>query len=124
MNYLQHSILLMVAAISAISSGCSTSPVAPNKVEGYPVYKFLNFGDYKQRKELRVIDSKGREISVYIRHSDYRSLWAINPHDLNRMRKSHFVKIEYRAHDADGRRYYWATSFESELVDREPHIRK
>ena len=124
MNYPRQSILLIIAAISAVFCGCSTSPVAPNKVEGYPVYKFLNFGDYKQRKELRVVNSKGREIAVYIRNSDYRSLWAINPHDLNRMRKSHFVRIEYREYEDEGRRYYWATSFDSELVDREPHIRK
>lgn len=115
---------MVIAAISVIFCGCSVSSVAPNKAEGYPVYKFLDFGDYRHRKELRVINSEGREIGVYIRNADYKRLWAINPHDLNSMGKSHFVTIEYSEMEDEGRSYHWATSFDAVLVDHAPYIRK
>jgi hypothetical protein len=66
----------------------------------------------------------GKEIEVFVRTKDYEGLWKVSPHDLAKQKKSHLVTIKYIQDKVGGEAVNRAVSFESELVEREPIIRK
>ncbi len=140
-------LLAACCVIALISLAACANPGAVREVKGRPVYKFLNFGgiDVKSIKAneahseqyklfvsrgfdlhtpLKIQIESGKEIEVYVRNKDYKELWKTNPHDLARQKKSHLVTIKYIQVKMGGEAVNRAVSFESELVEREPIIRK
>ena len=113
-----------MTVLAGFLSSCQTPPATTKAVEGYPVYKFLNFGDINGRRPLNVVQSNGDEVVIYIKKSDLDELWETNPHDLYKQGKSHYVKIGYAKMESDEGGYNWATSFQAELVDHTPILRK
>ena len=73
---------------------------------------------------LKIQIETGKEIDVFVRTKDYESLWKVSPHDLAKQKKSHLVTIKYIQDKVGGETVNRAVSFESELVEREPIIRK
>jgi hypothetical protein len=73
---------------------------------------------------LKIQIETGKEIDVFVRTKDYESLWKVSPHDLAKQKKSHLVTIKYIEVKVGGETLNRAVSFESELVEREPIIRK
>lgn len=73
---------------------------------------------------LMVRVESGEEIEVYVRNEDNALLWKTSPHDLAKQKKSHLVTIKYVQIRVGGESVNRAVSFQAQLVDREPIIRK
>jgi len=96
----------------------------------------VNFDNWVELQELyasrgfdlhtpMIIQSEtGKEIEVYVQTKDYAELWKVNPHDLAKHKKSHFVSIKYIKEKVGDETVSRALSFESKLIEREPIIRK
>ena len=73
---------------------------------------------------LTIHTASGEEVEVYIREEDNDLLWKTNPHDLAKQKKSHLVTINYVQVKVGQEAVNRAVSFQAQLVDREPIIRK
>ena len=73
---------------------------------------------------LNIHMETGKEIEVYVRNKDYESLWKISPLDLAKQKKSHLATIKYIQVAVGGETVNRAVSFDCELIEREPIIRK
>ena len=73
---------------------------------------------------LTIILESGKKIEVYIPAKDYDELWSVSPRDLAKQKKSHRVTIKYVRVEVGGDTANRAVKFNSELVDRDPILRK
>lgn len=87
-------------------------------------HKMMVSAGFDRHESLRVIAEDGKEIEIYVQSADYEKLWKTSPHDLNAQGRSHLVKIEYEEIKVGDELVNRATSFQAELVDHKPTIRK
>ncbi|MFM9062717.1 MAG: hypothetical protein ACKOOI_06745 [Pirellula sp.] len=73
---------------------------------------------------LTIQTDKGSEVEVFVRTTDYKSLWELDPHDLAKQNKSHLVSITYTQENVGSQTYNKAISFSARLVDGEPRLSK
>lgn len=73
---------------------------------------------------LKIRVPSGEEVSVYVPNDEYMQLWKTNPHDLAKQGKSHRVTIKFVEVTVGERSVKRAVSFQAELVDAKPIIRK
>jgi hypothetical protein len=79
---------------------------------------------FDKHERVQVIGKDRKEIDVYVRSEDYEKLCKVSPHDLKEQGQSHFVTIDYELVAVGGQIVNRATSFQAELVDHEPTVRK
>jgi hypothetical protein len=73
---------------------------------------------------LIIQPESGTEMLVYVQTKDYEELWKVNPHDLAKQKRSHYVSLKYIQVQVGDETVNRAVSFDSKLMERDPIIRK